>query len=324
MKKGLTIALIAIIMATGKTFAQSSLLATLNQGDGLKIFYGGTALKQAMAAAAHGDNITLSSGQFDAVDIDKAVSLHGAGAEEDSINGTQPTRIIGNFKISIPTDVTARLSIEGIYNQESIDIIGTLNNAIFQKCTFRSINAYSCTSNSLTVIHCNITTSINLFPKSTGRFINSYVVNPRNGNEATGAFEFTNCYLYNASGMSHSVFSNCFLDSEYANDNLVHSNMCRNCVGYGHVFDKVSQMTNTTIESKEEFQAMFKANTFYKLTDTAKEKYVGNDGTEVGLYGGNLPYSMHILSPQITKCNVAAKTTSDGKLSVDIEVKAAE
>ena len=41
-------------------------------------------------------------------------------------------------------------------------------------------------------------------------------------------------------------------------------------------------------------------------------------------YGGNLPYSMHILSPQITKCNVAAKTTSDGKLSVDIEVKAAE
>ncbi|MBR4897373.1 MAG: hypothetical protein IKZ48_01105 [Prevotella sp.] len=61
-----------------------------------------------------------------------------------------------------------------------------------------------------------------------------------------------------------------------------------------------------------------------KLIDEAKQKYVGNDGTEIGQYGGNLPWDIRILSPQITKCNVAAKTTADGKLSVDIEVKAAE
>ena len=72
------------------------------------------------------------------------------------------------------------------------------------------------------------------------------------------------------------------------------------------------------------FNALFKPNTFYELTDEAKNTYVGSDGTEIGIYGGNLPYNTRILGPQITKCNVASKTTADGKLSVDIEVKAAE
>lgn len=72
------------------------------------------------------------------------------------------------------------------------------------------------------------------------------------------------------------------------------------------------------------WDTLFKPNTFYELTDEAKQEYVGNDGTEIGIYGGNLPWSTRILSPQITKCNVASKTTADGKLSVDIEVKAAE
>ena len=62
----------------------------------------------------------------------------------------------------------------------------------------------------------------------------------------------------------------------------------------------------------------------FKLTDEAAAKYLGNDGTQVGIYGGNLPYDENPTIPQITKCNVASKSTADGKLSVDIEVKAAE
>lgn len=50
----------------------------------------------------------------------------------------------------------------------------------------------------------------------------------------------------------------------------------------------------------------------------------GTDGTEVGIYGGSLPYDPTPTNPQITKFNVASKTTADGKLSVDIEVKSAE
>ena len=49
----------------------------------------------------------------------------------------------------------------------------------------------------------------------------------------------------------------------------------------------------------------------------------GTDGTEVGIYGGSLPYDPTPTNPQITKFNVAAKSTADGKLSVDIEVNSA-
>lgn len=61
-----------------------------------------------------------------------------------------------------------------------------------------------------------------------------------------------------------------------------------------------------------------------ELTDEAKTKYLGTDGTEVGIYGGSLPFVSRPSNPQITKLNVASKSTADGKLSVDIEVKAAE
>lgn len=66
---------------------------------------------------------------------------------------------------------------------------------------------------------------------------------------------------------------------------------------------------------------VFKEGTFYQLTDEAK-KYIGDDGTEVGIYGGSLGFDPTPTNPQITKFNVAPKTTADGKLSVDIEVNA--
>ena len=103
--------------------------------------------------------------------------------------------------------------------------------------------------------------------------------------------------------------------------------MATYCVGWSNssipLFENISKTTNTAL-SQEQVNALFKPNTFYELTDEAKSEYVGIDGMEIGIYGGNIPYDTRILSPQITKCKVAAKTTADGKLSVDIEVKAAE
>ena len=62
----------------------------------------------------------------------------------------------------------------------------------------------------------------------------------------------------------------------------------------------------------------------YKLTDENRDVLKATDGGEIGIYGGTLPYSAIPTNPQITKFNVASKTTADGKLSVDIEVKSGE
>ena len=61
-----------------------------------------------------------------------------------------------------------------------------------------------------------------------------------------------------------------------------------------------------------------------ELTDEAKTTFLGADGTQVGLYGGMLPYNSTPSYPRITKFDVAKKSTADGKLSVEIEVSAAQ
>ena len=110
-----------------------------------------------------------------------------------------------------------------------------------------------------------------------------------------------------------------------------------NCVGLGHS-DIFKNMTakNSTNKYVSTISSVFKTynvtgyNTYindswsFELTETAAQTYLGTDGTQVGIYGGNLPYSEDPTIPKITKCNVASKSTADGKLSVDIEVKAAE
>lgn len=63
----------------------------------------------------------------------------------------------------------------------------------------------------------------------------------------------------------------------------------------------------------------------FDLTDEAKTTYISTDGTtEIGLYGGQNPYSIIPLYPRISTMNVAKQATADGKLSVEIEVSAAQ
>ena len=74
----------------------------------------------------------------------------------------------------------------------------------------------------------------------------------------------------------------------------------------------------------KDFTGTYSDTQTFELTEEAKTKYLGTDGTEVGIYGGLLPYNSTPSYPQITKMNVANKTTADGKLSVEIEVSATE
>lgn len=328
MKK-LFLSLVAALVSTTFSFAQSSLLATLSHDGEISVFQGAGSLKQAMAAATHGDIITLASGRYDAAKIDKAITLRGAGIEEDSISGAFATRIIGSFGIQIPDSVSEHLSIEGIYNGETVRIYGTLNNAMLQKSRFSVItydNSTTTKVNSLTVIHCRIGSYISFPSTCSVNFINSFVSDPYN--QSGGNMEFTNCIIsYDIRDIRNSLFTNCIFLTPDFSYSLDATNMASYCAAYirggGSAFENVATLTNQVL-SQSDYNELFKAGTFYELTDAAKSKYVGNDGTEMGIYGGNLPYSWRILSPQITKCNVAAKTTADGKLSVDIEVKAAE
>ena len=359
MKK-LFLSLVVVMMST-MSFAQGSLLATLSHEGNISAYYGIDALKQAVSAAEAGDVITLSSGQFNAVNITKPVTLRGAGMSmsTDSINPHGLTQIQNAFSINIADSLSGRLILEGLYIKESILYSGNIKNAQFMKCRFYRFVRNSANSqlSNATFVNCRIYDGFNMGQNSSAYFVNSAVGSPMNEESSSNA-EFDNCFVkfdYNSSygcflsSFSNGEFKNCIIQHAYTSGysasyyTLPASCTAYNCVGLGYSsYNMFANMTSNNktnrfySNSSSALSSLFKnytaagyatnvSDTYdFTLTDNAAKTYLRLDGTQVGIYGGNLPYNETPAIPQITKCNVAAKSTADGKLSVDIEVKAAE
>ena len=226
--------------------------------------------------------------------------------------------------------MTERLTIEGVYSNQKISIV-KLKNAMFLKDRMRHIYI-SDYGKDLTFIHC--------------RIVYRYEGNSNSNNSAT----FQNCivsgiygenYIFHNSiirGESNGVnislcynseFKNCIIANGLSNDAPRNSTYYNNLfIGAGaNYLASIPNSTNVIVnrdDDKIKNLLNYSDDNDYKLTDDAKAIMKGSDGTEVGLYGGSLPYDPTPTNPQISKFNVAAKTTADGKLSVDIEVKSAE
>lgn len=351
MKK-MILSLLAAMMAATATFAQSSMLATLSHDGEISTYYGATALRDAYNASQHGDIITLSSGSFSAVNIEKALTIRGAGMQVDTVAKTYPTVITGDFTISIPDSIEQRLTMEGLYHNSRINVNGTLKNASFLKNRFYGFTAKNSSTRmkNLTFIHCRIASYFFLPEESSASCVNCFISNAYSYSSTSSNFEFTNCVLRNSGNMSvyyystsswsymsniiSSTFNNCIIyavNGGSSSDKISSSCTAYYCVGKSSysIFEGIPNTTNTRLTGDlntlfKTYTGSYNDNETFELTDDAKTKYKGADGTEVGIYGGNLPYNPTPSNPQITKCNVAAKSTADGKLSVDIEVSAAE
>lgn len=349
MKK-LFLSLIAMMCAMAM-YGQGSLLATLSHNGEISAFYGIDALKSTMAAADNGDVITLSSGQFNAATIDKAVTLRGAGMSinTDSVNSHGSTLIQNNFTINLSDTLTGRLVMEGLYMKNDITYKGHVKNAQFLKCRFSDFAAAndSAKMTNAAFIHCRIYYGFYMVANSSAYFVNCAISCPRS-EKASSSIEFDNCFVkfddsrntVYASNVVNSLYKNCIIQETTRLPNLYYlipsSCTAYNCVGLGYssLFGNMPAGNKTnkyvsTISSVFKNYNVTTYNTYvrddynFELTETAATTYLGLDGTQVGIYGGNLPYDENPTIPQITKCNVAAKSTADGKLSVDIEVKAA-
>lgn len=335
MKKFIVLfmALVAMCVTTAK--AQSSQLATLNHEGTVSTFYGAYALQQAYAAANVGDVITLSSGVFNAVDIKKAITLRGAGMFIDTDAHTEPTVLAGDYVIDIADNANGRLIIEGIYGNQTITI-RNLNNAMFLKDRFNTINyggVSDCIWKDLSFVHCRVTSEFYM-PKGSATFVNCVLYSVDELQDNSCNFSFNNTIISNSgSSMTLSEYKNCILiNGESSRYDVPHSSS----VYYNNIFvsylesaiSGINNSTNIRIPIDDERVANLKGTVSdsndFKLKEEAKSILTGLDGKEVGIYGGNLPYSPTPTNPQISKFNVASKTTADGKLSVDIEVKSAE
>lgn len=326
MKKRFFFALLSVVLFSLRASAQTSLLATLNHEGTISTYYGTAAFQEAYNAATHGDVITLSSGSFLGTDIKKAITIRGAGMQMDTVSHTAPTVITNDFTINVSDTLSHRLTMEGLYGNQTITV-STLKNALFMKCRFKRITYSSSISSimkDLNFIHCRIAEKIELaFNNCSAYFIGCVVMGTYQCDGSV--FSFTNCYLCSPV-LSRSEYKNCIIKSNYANNGNSSSTYYNNLWINSSTTKKLTTSNNTNMTiSPDDARVSFlnvdyNDDNDYRLTDAVRELIKGTDGTELGIYGGSLPYDPTPTNPQITKFNVAAKSTADGKLSVDIEV----
>ncbi len=361
--RALSAALFVLLLSVAgmkNAFGQQTLVATLQHGEDLSIFYGMDAFVNAHAAAEAGDVITLSSGSFNSTTITKAITLRGAGFVTDTVSGTTPT-VFNSAIIADVSDTENYLTIEGIkFNSFTYKI---LNNPHFYKCYFNWFynNQTSVTASQMTNAH----------------FVNCRVKSfyfSANQVFATNT-SFINCVVWNLGGFySNNGSTTWYHQTEYIGGSVVAinsiirlgasptamnavnsivigypgtvnsstyyyslsgSSMATNCIGIKYNssnapnplgsssidswlytnFSSVFKATNTELYYHEHFDVV----SLY-LKEEIANTCLGTDGTQVGIYGGVMPYTDHPAYMVIRHCNVANQTDAENKLSVEIEV----
>lgn len=336
--KALSASLLVILLAIGMTeaFAQTQ-VATLQHGDDVSVFYGTNAFVEANTAAQTGDIITLSSGTFNGTNITKAITLRGAGCAIDTVSGIYPTIIPNYIQLNV-TDNSASLIVEGILFSGIVRYV-TLNHPKFIKCNFEEF-AYNNSSSSMDyaqIINCKFMSFAILGTTRNTTLINSVIWSPvgyQNGSlvsitafnsflrlsSHSYSYEFNayNCIIakvdggnYGISLNSNSVAYNC-IGIRVGNSSVFDYCQAFNCINetYSQIFETFNPGNNDTFSFDEPLI----------LNESIATGFLGNDGTQVGIYGGIMPYSIRPSYMVIEHCNVANRSTIDGKLSVEIEV----
>jgi len=344
MKKNLLMLAVVIMTALAASAELSqSVVATLTHGSTITTFAGGNALREAHDAAVDGDAIVLSPGTFNAVDITKAITLRGAGAAALSlpdlpVAAGAATYITGNMSINIES-TSHSFNIEGCQFSGIVTFSKAPATSVF-KTRFDKISKISDAVASINFTHCSImfdhqSSDFNKNTNMLNTYANYFRFNPytkatncilqcvgSRWNECWSAYNsepddglLTNCIIFNDwNGYVQPLFANC---TAYNCIALTQNNI-------NNLSDFFKNSSNGTNKVALASDVLSTTSWPYTLTEAAATTYLGNDGTQVGIHGGPLPMDPIPDNLLVTSCNIASKTTADGKLSVEIKVSTAK
>ena len=274
--------------------------ATLQHGDEVTVFRMANALSEAYNAAVDGDVITLSEGTFNAVHISKAITIYGAGYEDNEVTGTRLTKINGDVNIAFQnSDTISSIHIEGCYFTGKI-YVGSKNGWSYSfltslhiqdcwvssdLCIYRPVGDVVLTNNvlknvygstyaltSLLIQNCCIDNQVNNFPALSPIIVDHCVIN----GGSSGAYYYTND-IFMSSNTSYGLNAganvrNCLFRFDY---NTYLTVFAENCyIASTGIFSDIENSNDGS----------YVMNRTWALQQP--EVWVGNDGTPIGPIGG--------------------------------------
>ena len=334
MKK-IVLSLIALVVTT-VSFAQNTLVAVLSHETNVQMFYGPSALVNAVEAAVSGDFITLSAGRFTPCNITKGITIRGIGAEGENITQIrESSSYAGTISINIPELDENNFTIEGLDLSSNTNILGP-SKGFMSKCKTGNISFNASSSANLKMVNCYVS-SLSLNGSSNLRLSNCIVSSLPNASGSTSKADVFNCYLNSVNTAYRCSFVNCLIYNTalYSGGALPDDASAMNCLfirnDYGGTRIDCYNSEVAQVFASYENQLVDPVYNTYRnvptttlLSEEAKVNYLGTDGKEVGIYGGQYPYDLTPTYPRITTLNVAKQAPADNKLSVEIEVTAAE
>lgn len=316
------------VVGMTNAFGQTQ-VATLQHNDTISMYYGQNAFVEAYNACADGDIITLSSGTFTKCDIGKTITLRGAGCVADTATNVSPTIIPGTI-----TFTSSNVTIEGVQFTGYLECgysATCMDNLSFIKCNINVIENGHFHNNPLTnfqFIDCIINTyKFNGFAGSS--IINCVIgITEYNQGDIYNPINVYNSVVLFASGLSiTNIVANNSIIASVSGHNVSNCTF-NNCIGIklGDTSILEGQANTSNMEVNdysdvfETFNGTVSFDENYNLKDEIINTFLGNDGSQVGIYGGMMPYNPRPSYMKIKRCNVASRSTIDGKLSVDIEI----
>ena len=330
--KAMSAALFVLLLSVAgmKNALAQNQVATLQHNDTITgVFYGQNAYSSAYNAAVNGDVITLSSGTFNAVTIEKSITIRGAGCVLDTLTNVLPTIIPGNFNL-----LRNNITFEGVWFTGVISFgrwSASYSNNSFIKCNINTIQhgAYSgyyerfhqfnnCIINNYSSVEFHGTSIINSVVRFTS-YNHTDIYNPTSIYNSVLVFDSTltinNIVAYNsiiATASGHNVSNNTFF----------------NCIGIKtgetSLFEGQLNTTNMVVNNYsdvfETFDGTISYENIYQLKNNIATSFLGHDGTEVGIYGGIMPYKTRPPYMILKNCNVAGQTDENKKLNVEMEL----
>lgn len=314
MKKKVLWMLALLVAGVATVKAQTAQIALQHKGN--ITMFGSTQTQDALDQAEDGDTLFFNEGSFKAdIYIRKKVSLIGSG---------ENTILPGDVHVAIPDSATlSQYLLDALYITGTVYVDSAVSGLRMRKCQLYAMTFNAEIDNSF-VERCYIKQNVNQNNNLVGvSFYNSKVKYVRWHAKNTSSAVYTNCNVYDIGAQQgdyisngnyyqwlyRSSYHNCILYS-FTKGSGAFSNTFNatfnNCLSQNTAYTAGVDQNCYTFTKGDDAADLLDANIECSLpTDSLKEKgYLGTDGTVVGIYGGNLPYTLTPSMPRVTEHNI--------------------
>lgn len=332
MKK-ITLFLILLVVAVAYTTAQKSV--ALHSNGTTTIFGGDTPLTEAYDASITGDTLYVSGGNFTPpLTIDKGLVIIGAGYHPESTAATQKTYLVYSNNITLG-DNASNLYMEGMEFQGGLTkSIGAITDFTLIRCKINGSIAFQGAGGptNATIVQCDVGGDMQL-QGVTYSLISNCILRGRITYSDNNIVK-NNIFLY-VNGTSSPMYlcnSNTFYNNIFTTNHgpITSSQGSNNNFQY-NIFTTTTPTFGVTPTVLNNYTGIDLATVYvnasegdYHLLVDASTTYLGDDGAQVGIYGGLLPFKDGAvpINPHISQKSIQTTTDSNGFLNISFTVEA--